>query len=72
VPLFQLVFAPDMVSSPHAGFGFEANFLPNDAHHYVDYDYYEHYHRFGRGEEQLARSEKFPTHRQKRTWWWVS
>ncbi|HYA61852.1 MAG TPA: hypothetical protein VED66_01535 [Candidatus Sulfotelmatobacter sp.] len=47
-----------MVFFSHAGYGHEANVLPVDAHHYVDYHYHDyevHYHRFGRGEEQLAR-----------------
>lgn len=47
-----------MVCSSHAGSGHEANVLPVDADDHVDPDhyYYEvHYHRFGRGEEQLAR-----------------
>jgi len=43
-----------MVSFTHAGSGHEANVLPIDADYHVDYDYYEHYHRFGRGEKQLA------------------
>jgi hypothetical protein len=41
-----------MVFSTHAGFSHEADYLPIDACHYVDYDYY--CHRFGRGEKQLA------------------
>jgi hypothetical protein len=65
---FPLDLRGGMVSSTHADFGHEADYLPIDAQDYVDYDY----HRFGRGEKQLASYKKFPTHRQKRTWWWVS
>jgi hypothetical protein len=32
---------------------------------------YAHYQRFGRREKRLAGQQKFPTHRQKRTWRWV-
>src|SRR5271167_433229 len=32
---------------------------------------YGHYQRFGRRENRLAAKQKFPTHRQKRTWRWV-
>jgi hypothetical protein len=43
----------------------EANYHADDYCDYVDY------YRFGRVEKQLASKEKFPTHRQKRTWRWV-
>ena len=51
-----------MILFAHAGYRHEANVLPVDVHHHVDYDYHyeDHYHRFGRGEEQLARQKKFP------------
>jgi len=50
-------FPEAMVGCLYVGSGHEANVLPVDVHHHVDYDhYYEevHYHRFGRGEEHLA------------------
>ena len=40
----------------------------------VDYGYaghYAYYQRFRRREKRLTSNKKFPTHRQKRTWWWV-
>jgi len=44
-----------MLSSPYVGTCHEANDLPVDELLYVDYDdYYVDYHRFGRGEKQLA------------------
>ena len=55
---FRLDFPDGMVSFTHAGYGHEANLLPVDADLHVDYHYHDyevHYHRFGRGEEQLAR-----------------
>jgi hypothetical protein len=46
-----------MLSFGHVGYRYEAHLLPvdHDLQVEVDYDYYyAHYHRFGRGEEQLA------------------
>jgi hypothetical protein len=44
-----------MLFSWHVGYRHEANVLSVDQVLQVDYDYYyAHYHRFGRGEKQLA------------------
>jgi hypothetical protein len=42
-----------VLSFGNVGYQHQANLLAVDEHDYVDYDY-EHYHRFGRGEKQLA------------------
>ena len=50
-----------MVSFRYVGYGHEANLFPVDEVLQVDYDDdYVHYHRFGRGEKQLASKKKFP------------
>jgi len=44
-----------MVCFLYVGYCHEANYVPVDEVLKVDYDlYYAHYHRFGRGEKQLA------------------
>jgi len=44
-----------MLSCLYVGYCHEANDFSVDEVLYVDYDYYyAHYHRFGRGEKQLA------------------
>ncbi|HTZ48029.1 MAG TPA: hypothetical protein VMH20_10575 [Verrucomicrobiae bacterium] len=45
----------NMLFFQHVGYCHEANLLSVDEVLQVDYDdYYAHYHRFGRGEKQLA------------------